>query len=600
MESLEKYAIGIDLGTTNSCVGVWRKGKVEIIPNELGDFITPSIVGFRDIERVKGKSAKNQMITNFKNTIYGIKRLIGRRFSDREVKNDIELFPFEVISSNDNIPLIEVEYHRKKKQLYPEQISGILLNHLKKFSEDNLGCKITDAVITVPARFNDSQRQATINAGKIAGLNILKIINEPTAAAINYKIEKDEKLKEKKNVCIFDLGGGTFDITIFEIDNNKLKVLTTGGDTHLGGEDFDNELMKFLIQKIKSENGIDISNDQKSLKRLKFKCEEIKMQLSYQYQLTIDFENFAGMEVLSFNITRTDFELCCNSLFTKCINILKNTLEEIKMTPQNINEIILVGGSTRIPKIKQLLGNLFTINKLKTTINPDQAIAYGAAFEAAMLTKKSEMKDYTNFEIVDVTPHTLGISSRGGIMSTIIEKNTPIPCKKYKKFRTIYDYATYFGIGVYEGENKYVIDNYNLDNFILDNIRKDLKGKVIMKVTFSINKNSILEVTAEEENNNNCKKITIKREKGNNLDINKLIEDEEEMKKSDIEEEKKRTSKYELKSLLSSIIQDINNNNSELYHKAVEMDKWLKKSENENSTIYESKIMEIKNIMNKS
>ncbi len=598
MESVQKYAIGIDLGTTNSCIGVWRKDKVEIIQNNVGKFITPSIVGFLDKQRVIGNTAKNQMISNFKNTVYGIKRLIGRRFSDREVKNDIKHWPFKVVPSKDNIPLIEVTYHRKTKQLYPEQISGILLNYLKTVSENYLGTEITDAVITVPARFNDSQRQATINAGKIAGLNILKIINEPTAAAITYKIEREQF--KKKNVCVFDLGGGTFDITIFEIDNNQLKVLTTGGDTHLGGEDFDNELMKYCIQKIKKEKEIDISNDQKSLRRLKIECEKIKITLSFQMETIIDLEYFGGIENLTFSITRTEFEDCCNNLFNKCINILNDTLKDINKTTNDINEVILVGGSTRIPKIKELLGKLFTINKVKTTLNPDQAIAYGAAFEAAMITKKSEMKNYTNFEIINVNPHTLGISSRGGIMSTIIKKNTPIPCKKFKRYRTIYDNQTNFGIGVYEGENEYVVDNYNLDNFVINNIRKDLKGKVIMKVTFSINENSILEVFAEEEGNkDNFKKMIIERERGNILDINKMIEDEKEMKESDLEEEKKSKAKYELQTLLSSIIQENNKSKSELYQRAVNMKEWLTNSQNESSNIYISKIKEIRKYINR-
>ena len=598
MESVEKYAIGIDLGTTNSCIGVWRNDKVEIILNNVGKFITPSIVGFLDTQRVIGNTAKNQMISNFKNTVYGIKRLIGRRFSDREVKNDIKLWPFKVVPSKDNIPLIEVTYHRKTKQLYPEQISGILLNYLKTVSEDYLGTEITDAVITVPARFNDSQRQATINAGKIAGLNILKIINEPTAAAITYKIEREQF--KKKNVCVFDLGGGTFDITIFEIDNNQLKVLTTGGDTHLGGEDFDNELMKFCIQKIKKEKEIDISNDQKSLRRLKIECEKIKIDLSFRVETIIDLEHFGGIENLTFSITRAEFEDCCNNLFNKCINILNDTLKGINKNTKDINEVILVGGSTRIPKIKELLGKLFTINKVKTTLNPDQAIAYGAAFEAAMITKKSEMKNYTNFEIVNVNPHTLGISSRGGIMSTIIKKNTPIPCKEFKRYRTIYDNQTNFGIGVYEGENEYVVDNYNLDNFVINNIRKDLKGKVIMKVTFSINENSILEVFAEEEGNkDNFKKMIIERERGNILDINKMIEDEKEMKESDLEEEKKSKAKYELQTLLSSIIQENKKSKSELYQRAVNMKEWLTNSQNESSNIYFSKIKEIRKYINR-
>ena len=599
MESSEKYAIGIDLGTTNSCIGVWRNGNVDIIPNSSGYKITPSIVGFLDIQRVIGTTAKNQMISNYQNTIFGVKRLIGRRFSDREVQKDIKLWPFKVISSKDNIPLIEVKYHGKIKQLYPEQISGILLSYLKKVAEDYLGVKVTDAVITVPARFNDSQRQSTINAGKIAGLNVLKIINEPTAAALTYKIENNQNLG-KKNICVFDLGGGTFDITIFENDNNKLKVKTTGGDTHLGGEDFDNELFKLCINKIKEEKGIDITNDQKSFRRLKSKCEEIKKYLSFQIEITNDFEYFAGEENYSLKITRVEFEECCNHLFKKCIKILKDTLNEIKMSPNDINEVILVGGSTRIPKIKQLLSDLFTINKLKFKINADEAIAYGAAFEAAMITKKSEMKNYSDFEIIDVNPHSLGISSRGGTMSIIIKKNTPIPCKEYKRYKTIYDNQTHFGIGVYEGENEYVVDNYNLDNFVIDDIRKDLKGKVIMKVTFTINQNSIFEVFAEEEENkNNYKKMTIKREMGNNLDIDKLIEDEKEMVESDLEEEKKRKAKYDLHSLLSSIIEDNNKSKSELYERAVDMKEWLKKSQNECSNIYISKINEIKKYMNR-
>jgi len=589
------YVLGIDLGTTYSAVSVYRNNKSEVIPNLLGKFSTPSIVAFTENERIIGDAAKNQIIRNYLNTVYDSKRLIGRQYSDKVVQEDKKLWPFKVENNGNDKPIIEVKYLGRKTNFYPEQISSMILQQLKENAEKYLGKKINDAVITVPAHFNDSQRQSTIDAAKIANINVLGIINEPTAAAINFGVENKSD-KVKRNICILDLGGGTFDITIFKIDNNKFKVIATGGDSHLGGQDFDNELVKFCIKEFKKKNNVDISNNLKAVRRLKLKCEEIKIELSNVLESTIELDGLHEGEDFYMNINRIDFETCCKNLFERCINKIKETLNESKLSKNDIDEIVLVGGSTRIPKIQKLIKEFFPLNeKLNFTINADFSVALGASIFGERLKNNSTL----DIEIKDVNPHSLGICSKDGKMVFIIPKNTNIPCSKIKRFQTIYDNQTYFGIGIYEGENPYANKNYNLDNFIIDNITQGPKGSVRMKVTFSLDKDSILTVTAEEErkDNKNCKTLQIKREKQSNLNINELILKEKEMKKNELRRSAILEKKHELESLINSVLEINNPNQQKIQRKARDLKEWLSLSQNEDFNVYESKILEMRKYM---
>ena len=594
---MEELVLGIDLGTTYSSISIWKNGKVEIIPNRFGKFSTPSIVAFTKNERIVGEAAKNQIIRNYLNTVYDSKRLIGRRYSDKVVQEDKKLWPFKVVNDGKGKPIIEVEYLGKKETFFPEQISAMILQQLKKDAEQYLGKKINNAVITVPAYFNDSQRQSTIDAAKIAKINVLRTINEPTAAAINFGIENN--CNEKKNICILDFGGGTFDITIIEINNKKFKVIATGGDSHLGGQDFDNELVKICIDYFKKNNKIDISNNLKAIRRLKIKCEEIKIQLSNILETTIEIDGLSEGEDFFMNITRIDFEAKCKDLFDRFLCTINETLKESKLDKKDLNEIVLVGGTTRIPKIQQLIKDLFPlINKLNFTINQDYSVAMGAAIIGERLKENSSL----DIEIQDICPHSLGISSKNGKMAVIIPKNTNIPCSKIKRFQTIYDDQPYFGIGIYEGESEFINDNYNLDNFIIDNLTKGPKGSVKMKVTFSLDIDCILTVIAEEEgkDNKNSKKLEIKREKQSRLNISELIKKENEMNKNNFRKSQILEIKYKLESLLNSVLETNHPNTIKIKRKASDIKEWLSHSQNEDINVYESKILEMKQYMNEN
>ena len=473
----------------------------------------------------------------------------------------------------------------------------MILQQLKKDAEQYLGKKINNAVITVPAYFNDSQRQSTIDAAKIAKINVLRTINEPTAAAINFGIENN--CNEKKNICILDFGGGTFDITIIEINNKKFKVIATGGDSHLGGQDFDNELVKICIDYFKKNNKIDISNNLKAIRRLKIKCEEIKIQLSNILETTIEIDGLSEGEDFFMNITRIDFEAKCKDLFDRFLCTINETLKESKLDKKDLNEIVLVGGTTRIPKIQQLIKDLFPlINKLNFTINQDYSVAMGAAIIGERLKENSSL----DIEIQDICPHSLGISSKNGKMAVIIPKNTNIPCSKIKRFQTIYDDQPYFGIGIYEGESEFINDNYNLDNFIIDNLTKGPKGSVKMKVTFSLDIDCILTVIAEEEgkDNKNSKKLEIKREKQSRLNISELIKKENEMNKNNFRKSQILEIKYKLESLLNSVLEINHPNTIKIKRKASDIKEWLSHSQNEDINVYESKILEMKQYMNEN
>ena len=517
------YIIGIDLGTTYSCVGVWKNNKVEIIANSnSGNRTTPSIISFRKNEKLIGNSAKNLMLRNYENTIYDAKRLIGRNFSDKEVQEDIKYWPFQIESDENDKPMIIASIKDKKEKFYPEQISALILKELKKNAEDYLGKKVNNAVITVPAYFNNNQRQSTIDAGKIAGLNVLKIINEPTAAAIGFGFENPKK--DEKKVCVFDFGGGTFDVTILSIKDSNFIINATGGDTHLGGQDIDNTLVKYCIQEFKELTGIDISNNKTAIRRVKNECEKVKKFLSGVDEADIDIDCLAKGEDFSITIDKAKLEDLCEKIFQRCIIILKQTIEESGFKKEEIDEVVLVGGSSRIPKIQEMIKEYFGGESkliLSKTINADEAVAYGAAIVACGNSYLNDDNDF-NLNIKDVIPLTLGVGSKDN-MIPMIKKNTNVPFKKVKTFHTIKDNQTDFGIGIYEGEEKLVKDNILLDTFYLRNITKAPKGETKMEITFDVDENGILNVTAKEKGNNNEKKIKVER---GNEEIDNLINEQ--------------------------------------------------------------------------
>ena len=493
--------IGIDLGTTNSCVAVWKNNRIQIVPNVMGKRVTPSFISIDKKEILVGDAAKNQIIRNPENTIYDTKRLIGRNFSDKIVQEDMKYWNFKVKGDKNDKPMIIAKVNEKEKTFSPEQISAMILKELKKYAEDYLGKEVKDAVITVPANFNNSQREATIEAGRLAGLNVIRTINEPTAAAIAYGIENPTE--EEKKICVFDFGGGTLDVTILMSQGINFVIQATGGDTHLGGEDIDNLLVEYCIKNFKEETGIDISKDKKALRRLKNECEKHKKYLSGVEETDLDIDCLNKGEDFNITIDRHFLGNLCQDIFERCMKILKETLKESGFKKEEIDEVVLVGGSSRIPKIQEMIKEYFGNNKFKLSkkINPDEAVAYGAAI----------VGNIKNLKIKDVIPLTLGVGSKEN-MIPMIKKNTQIPFSFVKTFKTIQDNQSEFGIGIYEGEDKLLKNNILLDNFYLRNITKAPKGETKMEISFNVDQNGILSVSAKEiGKNNNKKEIKVER-----------------------------------------------------------------------------------------
>lgn len=598
-------AIGIDLGTTYSCVAIWRNGRVEIIANDQGNRTTPSYVAFTENERLIGDAAKNQAAMNPENTVYDAKRLIGRKFNDIHVQSDMKLWPFQVVDGGNHKPEIVVNYKGEQKQFKPEEISAMVLTKMKETAEAYLGQDVKNAVVTVPAYFNDAQRQSTRDAGVIAGLNVLRIINEPTAAAMAYGQSRGN-LEGERNILVFDCGGGTFDCSLLTLDGDIYEVKATCGDAHLGGEDFDNRLVQHLAQEFKRKFKKDLMTSQRSVKRLKNACERAKRTLSNSTTAGIEIDSlFDGIDFYT-TLTRARFEELCMDLFRSCMTPVEKVLRDAKMDKASVHEVVLVGGSTRIPKLQQLLSDFFNGKELSRAINPDEAVAYGAAVQAAILTNAD---DAPSGLLLDVCPLSLGIETAGGVMTNIIPRNTTVPCSKSQVFSTYADNQPAVTIKVFEGERAMTKDNNQLGTFDLTGIPPAPRGIPQIEVSFDLDTDGCLNVSAVEKGTGKSEKIVIKNDAGrmSQEEVDQLVKEAEKFAEDDRKVRENVEARNQLETYAYTMKNSLNEETiktkiSEEDHATIEARvketvEWLDENPRAEKSDYESKRQELESVV---